>query len=89
MCEITNLGLASALELSALLEKTVVGTILSYERCTRPTRCNPVALEFKGLCSYRQWQCVCNTYFATPDLEFSTLLEVTEAITMYVYANCT
>ena len=33
--------------------------------------------------------CVCNTYFETPALEFSTLLKVTEAPTMYVHASCT
>lgn len=54
-----------------------------------PTRCNPAALEFKVVCSYRQWQCVCYTYFETPELEFSTLLEVSEAITMYIHANYT
>ena len=65
----------------------MANTILSYQRCTRPIRCNPVALEFKGVCSCRQWKCVCYTY--TAELKFSTLLEVTEAITMYVHANCT
>ena len=33
---------------------------------------------------------MCDTYFGTPALEFSTLLEVTEAVTLYVQASqCT
>ena len=32
---------------------------------------------------------MCDRYFGTPALEFSTLLEVTEAVTLYVQAICT
>ena len=54
----------------------------------RHTRCTPVALGFKGinwglkveLRALRSIR-VGVTYFGVPDLEFSTLLEVTEATT--------
>ena len=32
---------------------------------------------------------VCDMYYEALDLEFSTLLEVTEAVTLYVHASCT
>lgn len=32
---------------------------------------------------------VCDTYIWTPELEFSMLLEVTEAVAMYVHEFCT
>ena len=32
---------------------------------------------------------VCDLYFLAPALEFSTLLEVTNAETIYVHASCT
>ena len=37
-----------ALEFSTLLEVTEAGTIHVYASCTRPTRCTPVLLGFKG-----------------------------------------
>ena len=99
---------APALEFSTLLEVTEAGTIHVHASCTRPTRCTPVLLGFKGvkwgskLCPYRHCRClrhllwgmciviagVCDTYFGAPVLEFSTLLEATEAVAMYVYASC-
>ena len=39
---------APALEFSTLLEVTEAGTILVHASCTRPTRCTPVLLGFKG-----------------------------------------
>ena len=50
---------APALEFSTLLEVTEAGTIHVHASCTRPTRCTPVLLGFKGvkwgskLCPYR------------------------------------
>ena len=55
---------APALEFSTLLEVTEAGTILVHASCTRPTRCTPVLLGFKGvkwgskLGSYRHCQCL-------------------------------
>ena len=83
-----------ALEFSTLLEVTEAGTIHVYASCTRPTRCTPVLLGFKGV----KWgvkvmihiviASVCDTYFGAPVLEFSTLFEATEAVAMYVDASC-
>ena len=53
-----------ALEFSTLLEVTEAGTIHVHASCTRPTRCTPVLLGFKGvkwgskLCPYRHCQCL-------------------------------
>ena len=55
---------APALEFSTLLELTEAGTILVHASCTRPTRCTPVLLGFKGvkwgskLGTYRHCQCL-------------------------------
>ena len=38
-----------ALEFSTLMEVTEAGTIHVYASCTRPTRCTPVLLGFKGV----------------------------------------
>ena len=40
---------APALEFSTLLEVTEAGTIHVHASCTRPTRCTPVLLGFKGV----------------------------------------
>ena len=55
---------APALEFSTLLEVTEAGTIHVHASCTRPTRCTPVILGFKGvkwgskLSPYRHCQCL-------------------------------
>ena len=55
---------APVLEFSTLLEVTEAGTVHVYASCTRPTRCTPVLLGFKGgklgfkLCLYRHCQSV-------------------------------
>ena len=55
---------APALEFSTLLEVTEAGTIHVHASCTRPTRCTPVLLGFKGvkwgskLCPYRHCRCL-------------------------------
>ena len=60
---------APALEFSTLLEVTEAGTI-HVHGCTRPTRCTPVLLGFKGvkwgskLCPY-VIASVCDTYFGS------------------------
>ena len=86
---------APALEFSTLLEVTEAGTIHVHASCTRPTRCTPVLLGFKGvkwgskLCPYRHCRCLRHLLWGfvppffwvlPPVLEFSTLLEATEAV---------
>ena len=51
-------------EFSTLFEVTEAGRLHVHASCTRPTRCAPVLLGFKGvkwglkLCPYRHCQCV-------------------------------
>ena len=88
----------SAVELSTLLEITKVGTICPHESCTRLTRptctrCLHVALGLKGqnggkINVYIVFTSVCDAYSVTPALAFSTLLEVTDAVPMYVHPIC-
>ena len=84
---------APALELSTLLEVTETGTIHVHASCTRPTRCKPVLMGFKEVNGGKIYvhiviASVCDTYFGDPVLEFSTLLEATETVAMYVHASC-
>ena len=86
----------SAVELSTLLEITKVSTICPHESCTRltrPTWCILVALGLKGqnggkINVYIVFASVCDAYFVTPALAFSTLLEETDAVQMYVHPTC-
>ena len=63
---------APALQFSTLLEVTKAGTIHVHASCTRPTRCTPVLLGFKGvewgskLCMHIVIASVCGTYFGAP-----------------------
>ena len=54
------------------------------------TRC----FEFKGVKWGKSYvhiviARVCDTYFGAPPPEFSTLLEINEAVIMYVHVRCT
>ena len=81
------------LEFSTFWGETGDGTIHVHASCTRPFRFIPVLFGLKGVNGGKVMSISPPPVFATlkygaPVLEFSTLLDATEAIAIYIHASC-